>query len=109
MCENGTWRKERNMELRDLFLESDIVANIRCRRMRWTGHVLRRGGESLIKSVWEGEIAGTRGRGRPKLRWKDQIKKDMEKINITEEEAQDRTLWQGKKSPRLQMALAVCR
>ncbi|KAL1450082.1 hypothetical protein WDU94_002536 [Cyamophila willieti] len=64
--------------------------------MRWTGHVLRRGSESLIKNVWEGEIAGTRRRGRPKLRWKDQIKKDMEQINITEEEAQDRTLWRSK-------------
>uniref|UniRef100_A0A8D8TNG9 Craniofacial development protein 2 n=1 Tax=Cacopsylla melanoneura TaxID=428564 RepID=A0A8D8TNG9_9HEMI len=107
VCERGTWRIRKNKEIRDLFNEPDIIANIRCRRMRWTGHVLRRGGESLIKSVWEGEIAGTRRRGRPKLRWKDQIKKDMEQINILEEEAQDRTVWRGKKSSRLQMALAV--
>ncbi|KAI5735218.1 hypothetical protein M8J77_015704 [Diaphorina citri] len=75
--------------------------------MRWMGHVLRRDDESLIKSVWEGELTGTRRRGRPKLRWKDQIKRDMAKINTTEEDAQDRTVWRGKKSSRLQMALAV--
>uniref|UniRef100_A0A8D8VY55 Uncharacterized protein n=1 Tax=Cacopsylla melanoneura TaxID=428564 RepID=A0A8D8VY55_9HEMI len=98
VCERGIWRIRKNKEIRDLFNEPDIIANIRCRRMRWTGHVLRRGGESLIKSVWEGEIAGTRRRGRPKLRWKDQIKKNMEQINISEEEeeAQDRTVWRGK-------------
>uniref|UniRef100_A0A8D8W071 Endonuclease-reverse transcriptase n=2 Tax=Cacopsylla melanoneura TaxID=428564 RepID=A0A8D8W071_9HEMI len=96
VCERGIWRIRKNKEIRDLFNEPDIIANIRCRRMRWTGHVLRRGSESLIKRVWEGEIAGTRRRGRPKLRWKDQIKKDMEQINILEEEAQDRTVWRGK-------------
>ncbi|KAI5732183.1 hypothetical protein M8J77_022872 [Diaphorina citri] len=105
--ENGTWRIKKNKEIRDLFNEPDIVANMRCRRMRWMGHVLRRDDESLIKSVWEGELTGTRRRGRPKLRWKDQIKRDMAKINSTEEDAQDRTVWRGKKSSRLQMALAV--
>ncbi|KAI5715018.1 hypothetical protein M8J77_009060 [Diaphorina citri] len=94
--ENGTWRIKKNKEIRELFNEPDIVANIRCRRMRWTGHVLRRDDESLIKSVWEGELTGTRRRGRPKLRWKDQIKRDMAKINTTEEDAQDRTVWRGK-------------
>jgi hypothetical protein len=69
--------------------------------------VLRRDDESLIKSVWEGELTGRRRKGRPKLIWKDQIRKDIEKISITEEEAQDRTVWRGKKSSRLQMALAV--
>ncbi|KAI5715126.1 hypothetical protein M8J77_010950 [Diaphorina citri] len=64
--------------------------------MRWMGHVLRRDDESLIKSVWEGELTGTRRRGRPKLRWKDQIKRDMAKINTMEEDAQDRTVWRGK-------------
>jgi hypothetical protein len=37
----------------------------------------------------------------------DHIKRDMGKINITEEDAQDRSVWRGKKASRLQMALAV--
>uniref|UniRef100_A0A8D8ULX9 Uncharacterized protein n=1 Tax=Cacopsylla melanoneura TaxID=428564 RepID=A0A8D8ULX9_9HEMI len=31
----------------------------------------------------------------------------MQQINITEEEAQDRRVWRGKKASRLQMTLAV--
>ncbi|KAL1452545.1 hypothetical protein WDU94_006766 [Cyamophila willieti] len=93
VCENGIWRIRKNKEIRDLFNEPDIVAKIRHRRMRWTGHVLRRNDESLIKNVWKAEVTGTRRRGRPKLRWKDQIRKDMEKVNITEDVAQDRTIW----------------
>uniref|UniRef100_A0A8D8QY66 Endonuclease-reverse transcriptase n=1 Tax=Cacopsylla melanoneura TaxID=428564 RepID=A0A8D8QY66_9HEMI len=93
VCENGIWRIRKNKEIRDLFNEPDIIAKIRSRRMRWSGHILRRNSDSLIKSIWEADINGTRGRGRPRLRWKDQIRKDMEQIDITEEDAQDRTVW----------------
>jgi hypothetical protein len=60
--------------------------------------------------MFDQECLGRRiKRNEKKLRWKDQIKRDMEKINITEE-AEDRTEqlgMQGKigESSRLQMAL----
>jgi hypothetical protein len=33
------WRKLRNEELKDLYSSPNIVRVIKCRKMRWTGHV----------------------------------------------------------------------
>ena len=35
------------------------------------------------------EIPGKRTRGRPRRRWNDNIKEDMKKANVSEEEAED--------------------
>jgi hypothetical protein len=35
----GIWRKLHNRELHDLYSSSNITKVIRCRRMRWAGHV----------------------------------------------------------------------
>jgi hypothetical protein len=41
----GEWRKLHNEELNDLYSLSNIVRVVKSRRMRWTGHVARMGGE----------------------------------------------------------------
>jgi len=41
----GEWRKVHNEELNDLYCSPDIVRMIKSRRMRWTEHVARMGGE----------------------------------------------------------------
>ena len=41
----------------------------------------------------EFEIPGKRTRGRPRRRWNDNIKEDMKKANVSEEEAKDRLKW----------------
>lgn len=96
ICENGLWRIRKNKEIRTLFNEPDIVAKIRSRRLRWAGHVIRRDSHNLIKRIWEAELAGTRKRGRPRLRWKDQILKNMDELNANQNDALDRTLWRRK-------------
>jgi len=52
----GDWRKLRNEELNDLYCSPNIVRVIKSRRMRWTGHVARTGGEKRCKQVTGGEI-----------------------------------------------------
>jgi hypothetical protein len=37
------WRKLHNEELRDLYSSPGIIRIIKSRRMRWAGHVARRG------------------------------------------------------------------
>lgn len=91
--EDGIWRSRKNKEIRTLYNQPDIVAQARSRRLRWMGHVLRKEEESQLKKVIEETPEGSRPRGRPRLRWFDQVEKDVRKMGITIEGAQDRRAW----------------
>jgi hypothetical protein len=39
----GEWRKLHNGELHNLYLSTDIIRQIKSRRMRWAGHVAHTG------------------------------------------------------------------
>ena len=70
-----------------------IREKMRGERLRWFGHVKSREESYLGRRVVEFEIPGKRTRGRPWRRWNDNIKKDMKKANVSEEEAKDRLRW----------------
>ena len=59
-----------------------IGEKMRGERLRWFG-----------RGVMEFEIPRKRTRGRPRGRWNDNIKEDMKKANVSEEEAKDRLRW----------------
>ena len=70
------------------------------RRLRWIGHVRRMQDGRIPKDVMFGQLKeGKRRRGRPKLRHKDVIKRDLNKIKIDhtkwENEAADRKVWKS--------------
>lgn len=62
---------ERNNELRELYREPDITGKIKSRRLRWTGHILRRE-RDIMRDIWEGRPKGSRPVGCPRLKWSDQ-------------------------------------
>ena len=66
-------------------------------RMRWAGHVQRMGEDRLSKRAWKAEEGGRRRRGRPKLRWKDCVKRDLERAGTNGQEwktiVEDRGRW----------------
>lgn len=94
-CEQGEWRRKHNREIRDLYNRPDIISEIKCRRIRWAGHLLRREEEFRLKKVMKSNPEGSRPRGRPKRRWWNQVRADMEKVGAAEEDAEDRIRWRG--------------
>jgi len=54
------WRKVHNEELNDLYSSPNIVRVIKSRRMRWAGHVARRGQRIGVWRVLVGKHEGKR-------------------------------------------------
>jgi len=76
----GEWRKIRSEELYDLYSSSNIVRVIKSRRMRWAGHVARIGERKGVYRVLVGKPEGKRPLGRPRCRWEDNIKIDLQEV-----------------------------
>jgi hypothetical protein len=74
----GEWRKLHNRELHDFYSSPDIISSIKSRRMSWAGHVARMGGGRNVCRVSVGKPEGKRPLGRPRRRWEDGIKMDLE-------------------------------
>ena len=93
----GEWRKLHNEELNDLYCSPNIVRVIKSRRMRWVGHVARIEEGRGVHKVLVGKPEGKRPLGRPRRRWEDTIKMDLEEVGRVcgdwMELAQDRDRW----------------
>ena len=53
---------------------------IKSRRMRWVGHVERMGEERRVYRFLVGKPEGKRPLGRPRRRWVDNIRTDLEEV-----------------------------
>ena len=76
----GEWRKLHNEELNDLYCSPNIVRVIKSRRMRWAGYVARMGEDRGVHRVLVGKPEGRRPLGRPRHRWEDNIKMDLQEV-----------------------------
>ncbi|KAI5755358.1 hypothetical protein M8J77_016188 [Diaphorina citri] len=90
--ENIKWSdKVRNEEvLRRVGEERSILRTIKKRKRSWLGHILRR--DCIQRRIMEGEIEGTRSRGRKKFGMLTDILQGKTFQEI-KEEAQDRERW----------------
>jgi len=73
-------RKLHNEELNHLYSSPNIVRVINSRRMRWVGHVARMEERRGVCGVLVGKPDGKRPLGRPRLRWEDNIKRDLQEV-----------------------------
>jgi hypothetical protein len=74
----GEWGKLHNEELNDLYSSPNIVKVVKSRRMRWAGHMARMGEDRGVHRVMVGKPEGKRSLGRPRRRWEDNIKIDLQ-------------------------------
>jgi len=56
------------------------VRVVKSRRMRWAGHVARMGQERGVYRVLVEKPEGKRPLGRPRRRWEDNIKTDLQEV-----------------------------
>jgi len=66
--------------INDLYTSPNIVRVIKWRRMRWARHVARMGEEKGVYRVFVGKPEGRRPLGRPRRRWVDNIRMDLQEV-----------------------------
>jgi hypothetical protein len=92
----GEWRKL-HKELNGLYASPNNVRVIKSRRMRWAEHVARLEERRGVHKVRKPE--GKRPLGRPRRRWEDNIKMDLQDVGRGcgdwMELAQDRVRWRA--------------
>ena len=80
--EGDTWRIRDNEELNSSINGEDIVKFIKAKRIRWLGHEKRMEVGAMPRKMMEGRLFVGRWRGRPRLRWMDDVVADFKVTKI---------------------------
>ena len=76
--------------------------------MRWAGHIAKMEEGRSVSKILTGKPTGKRPLGKPRRRWEDNIRMDLEEIGINAgswaDSAQDRDYWRA----LLNAALNLC-
>ena len=68
---------------------------IKAQRIRWLGHVKRMEEGAMPRTMMEGRLFTGRRKGRPRLRWMDDVVADLKVMKIEQwmEKMKDREKW----------------
>jgi len=94
--ESGEWRLKTNEELEKAINNENIVRYIKYKRLSWLGHVERMTNERVAKTIYKWKPYATRLKGRPRVRWEDDVRHDLrKKIGVTnwKQRTQERRQW----------------
>ena len=89
------WRIRINQKLGELYENLDMVADIKKKRFEWMGHVARMDQGRTVKEVFESKAEGSRRRVRPRMRWMEDVEKDLRgmKVERRRQKAGDKEEW----------------
>ena len=88
--------KVKSVDNRNKLEVNSIQEKIRKIRLRWYGHMQRMEENNEVRAIVDMIVPGKRPRGRPRGRWMDCVRRDMQELQITSEYAQDRTFWKSR-------------
>jgi hypothetical protein len=80
--ENLEWKSRTNQELEEMSKGENIVKWIKGQRIRWLGHLERMEEDRMPKKIVAQELEGTRQRGRPRKRWKEEVGRDLQVLGV---------------------------
>jgi hypothetical protein len=89
------WRIRNNEEIDNIISKKDRVRFVKARRISWIDHVERMEDSRMPKRVMREQIYTRKKRGRPKVRWLDDVQEDLREMGIEgwRRKAQDRDQW----------------
>jgi hypothetical protein len=89
------WRIRKNEAIDNIIRKKYIVRFVKARRISWIGYVERMEDSRMLKKVMREKIYTRRKRGRPKVRWLDDVQEDRREMGIEgwRRKAQDRDQW----------------
>jgi hypothetical protein len=93
--ENGMWRIKTDQELDEIIKHKNIINFIRAHRLSWLGHIERMQGTRMVKAIYCWKPISRGPIGRPKTRWVDDVRKDIQKLKVPNWKTltQDRRSW----------------
>jgi len=79
----GIWRIKTNQELNEIMKRKNVINFIRAQRLSWLlGHIERMQGTRMVKAIYSWKPISRRPIGRPKIRWVDNVRKDIQKLKV---------------------------
>jgi hypothetical protein len=93
--EGDIWRIRNDEELNRSINGEDIVEFIKAQRIRWLGYVKKMEVGAMSRKIMEGRLFIGRRRGRPRLRWEDDVVADWKVMKIKQwvKKTEDREQW----------------
>ena len=87
------WQDRRSSkEVAEMCWVEDLSVKLRKRRLRWFGHV-ERAREGALSEIREMRVVGRWPVGRPRKKWSECVREDMNVLGIDEDMAQERKMW----------------
>ena len=95
--ENGGWKSRNNRELEEMSKGENIVKWIKGQRISWLGQLERMEEDRMPKKIFTQKLEGTRRRGRPRKRWKEEVERDLQVLGVRRwgELVADRKKWKN--------------
>jgi hypothetical protein len=84
---NEVWKRkgirdDEKMKREECGVKEDVVTKIEKNMLRWFGHVEKMDERKLTKEIYEADVGGNVGRGRPKRTFLDQVGEVLEKGQV---------------------------
>jgi len=80
--ENREWKSWTNRALEEMSKGENVVKWIKGQRISWLGHLERMEEDRMFKKIFTQELEGTRRRGTPRKRWKEEVERDLQVLGV---------------------------